>query len=342
VAANPLGDVHSGLTAANPRDREFRARVSRAQRELTDAIDDLCTELERASKSNERPDTMYFRYLVSTLIENARPEQALSVLELQMAHGSESPTTGDYSTLATLLMYTGQSRLAAELVRRVALASAEFPVAQDDAWNTVETAADILGGMRILVGAYQDALETAMRDRNALAEAQAIECGCDLPAWRIVSVAAWKLAQQTPDGARRAQLLYLSAIEFRKQSLPRQAQSLFDMGRVDDALDLLGRLLQDSCEQDRFAWWALPFRASVRLSIRRGDIYASHVWAQFARVSDSFNPVHEALDRATVDLSIELPDITLPGRNNILSVAELQRSSPAAHAGLADALGPTR
>jgi tetratricopeptide (TPR) repeat protein len=328
VPANPLGDTNCGVLATDLRAREFHWRVSRAQGELTEAIHDLSNEIERANNSNERPGTIHFRYLVAKLMENAHAEQALAVLELQLAHGNELPTTGDYATLATLLMYTGEPRLAAELARRVARPSAEFPVAEDDSRAADEDAGDILGRMQILVGAYRDALETIMRDQDALAQAEAlaVEYGSDLPAWRIISVAAWTLAQQTPDAARRAELLHMSATEFGKQSLPRQAQSLFDMGRVDEALELLGRLLQnDSCEQDRFAWWALPFRPSVRLSSRRDEIYASHVWAEFARTSDSYNPVHEASDRATVELPFKLPDITLPRRSNILSVAELTR-----------------
>ncbi len=319
------------MTAADLRASEFHLRVSRAQGELTDAIHDLSTEIERANNSNERPGTIHFRNLVAKLMENAHAEQALIVLDLQLAHGSEPPTTGDYATLATLLMYTGEPQLAAELVRRVAHPSAEFPVAEDDSRAADEDAADILGRMQILVGAYRDALETITHDPHALAQAEelAIEYGSDLPAWRIISVAAWTLAQQAPNDASRAQLLHMSATEFSKQSLPRQAQSLFDMGRVDDALELLGRLLQDPGEQDRFAWWALPFRPSVRLSSRRDEIYASPVWTEFARASDSYNPVHEALDRATVEVSFDLPDITLPRRSNILSVAELLRGPPA-------------
>jgi tetratricopeptide (TPR) repeat protein len=328
ATAIPLGDASGVVPAADLRTREFHWRVSRARNELTEAIRDLSTEIERANHSNERPGTVHFRNLVAKLMENAHAEEALTVLELQLAHGSEPPTTGDYATLATLLMYTGERRLAAELVSRVARPVAEFPVAEDDSQASDEDAADILGRMQILVGAHRDALETITHDQDALAQAEALatEYGSDLPAWRIISVAAWTLAQQTPDAARRAELLHMSAREFGKQSLPRQAQSLFDMGRVDEALELLGRLLQDnSCEQDRFAWWALPFRPSVRLSTRRDEIYASPVWADFARASDSYNPVHEALDRATVELPFELPDTTLPRRSNILSVAELSR-----------------
>lgn len=331
LPADSYGDARCGVTAADLRAREFHLRVSLARDQLTGMIRDLSAEIERANDSNERPGTIHFRNLIAKLMENARAEQALTVLELQLAHGSEPPTTGDYATLATLLMYTGERQLAAELVRRVARPSAAFPVAADDSWATDEDAADILGRMQILVGAYRDALETISHDPNALAQAEelATEYGTDLPAWRIISVAAWTLAQQTPDDASRAQLLHMSATEFSKQSLPRQAQSLFDMGRVDDALELLGRLLQDPGEQDRFAWWTLPFRPSVRLSTRRDEIYASPVWAEFARASDSFNPVHEALDRATVHMGFELPRITLPRRNNILSVAELSRGRPA-------------
>jgi len=334
VPTNPHGDPGCGVTAANPRAREFHSRVSRARDELTEVIHDLSTEIERANNSNERPGTIHFRNLVAKLMENAHAEQALTVLELQLAHGSEPPTNGDYATLATLLMYTGEPQLAAELVRRVARPSAEFPVAEDDSAASDEDAADILGRMQILVGAHGDALETVTHDQDALAqaEAQATEYGSDLPAWRIVSVAAWTLAQHMPDGARRAELLHMSATAFGKQSLPRQAQSLFDMGRVDEALELLGRLLQGSCEQDRFAWWALPFRPSVRLSTRRDEIYASPVWADFARASDSYNPAHEALDRATVEMSFELPEVTLPRRSNILSAGELMRGLRASSA----------
>lgn len=326
------------------RAQEFDWRVERARAELTEAIGELTAEITRANNFNERPDTQCFRYLVVKLMENSCFAQALEVLELQLAYGSQMPTTGDYATLATLLVYTGSTRLATELVSRVARDSAEFPVAHDDPGETHESAMDILCRMQLLVGAYREALEIITQDRDALARAEvrAIGYGSDLPAWRIICVSAWHLAQQMPKGASRAELLDMSAAGLRKQSLAGQASSLFDMGRVDDALQLLAHMLHDSHEQDRFAWWALPFRPSVRLSAYRSEIYASAVWADFARVTGSYSPVHEALDRATVQVPFELPGIRALRRSNVLCTLELDTRSRIDHGTYEPPLLPTQ
>ncbi|MES2632808.1 MAG: hypothetical protein V4669_07540 [Pseudomonadota bacterium] len=322
-----------GLKAPDQRAQQFQWRVARARGELMDAVGELSAEITRANHSNERPDTHCFRHLVAKLMENSSAAQALEVLELQLAYGSEPPTAGDYATLATVLVHTGSKRLATELVSRVAHPPADFPVAQDDPRETDESALDILCRMQVLVGAYREALETITRDEDALERAQvrAIRYGSDLPAWRVICVSAWRLAQQMPEGARRLELLDMSAAALRKQSRMGQAQSLFDMGRVDDALQLLADMLRDSCEQDRFAWWALPFRTSVRLSARLCEIYGSAVWADFARLTGSYNPAHEALDRATVQVPFDLPGIAAQRRNSVLCVRELDTGARVDH-----------